>query len=59
MVRDAIAHNRSIGGIHIHTVEDTFAAIDENGDGTVSSTEFKDAMHSLGFRLNQKQIDNL
>ena len=48
-----------MGGIHMHTLEDTFTGMDENGDGTVSSTEFKNAMHNLGFRLNSTQLDNL
>ena len=46
-------------GVHIHTFEDTFTGIDENGDGSVSPLEFKHAMHSLGFRLNKKQLDAL
>ena len=59
-IREAVNHGgRTIGGVHIHTFEDTFSTIDENGDGTVSPLEFKHAMHKLGFRLNQTQLENL
>eukprot|EP01045_Picozoa_sp_COSAG04_P047349 COSAG04_NODE_17627_length_463_cov_2.480769_2_plen_97_part_01 len=58
-IREAINHGRTVGGVPVHTFEQAFTAIDENGDGSVSNHEFVHAMHNLGFRLSKAQLENL
>ena len=57
--KDIIARLRSTMAAGGKSIEQIFAEMDEDGNGTVTAKEFRNAMRKLGIGLKSKEIDQI